>query len=257
MKISIITISYNNEKDIRQTIESVVNQTYNNIEYIIVDGYSKDDTLKIVEKYKINISKIISEPDNGIYDAINKGIKSATGDIVGLIHAGDILDNNYVIEDIAAIFVNDESVEAVYGHGRMFGLNGKVIRTNRSPIFKKSLFRKGYMPSHQGFYMKRSCFERHGYYNLKYKIAADYELLLRYLYVHDLNVKRYDGYVVRFIVGGASTKNVNNIIKANQECVAAWEDNGLKLPKLWFFFKALRKFVQFADAQLYNLKNNK
>lgn len=250
MKISIITISYNNEKEIAQTIESVIKQTYLNIEYIIVDGASNDKTMNVVRKYEKQISKIISEPDKGIYDAINKGLKAATGDVVGLIHAGDELFEDSIIEKIANHF-KENDIEALYGHSKIYSEDGqKIVRVNRSPNYKNNLFRVGWFPSHQSFYAKRELFEKYGYYNLKYKIAADYELLLRFMYIQKIKVNLLDKYIVKFKLGGTSTKSVKNIIKLNKECIAAWNNNGLTIPFFTIPLKLSRKIIQLLKAKL-------
>lgn len=250
MKISIITIAFNNEKEIAQTIESVVNQTYNGIEYIIIDGGSKDGTLDVIKKYQNSIYKVISEPDKGIYDAINKGIKNATGDIIGLIHAGDELYDNNVIEKVVRCF-SESKIDALYGHSKILSEDGsKVVRINKSPEYNESLFRNGWFPSHQSFYAKRELFDKLGLYNLKYRIAADYELLLRFLYIRKVNVKLLDEYIIKFKVGGTSTKSVKNIIKLNKECINAWNDNGIKMPFYTIPLKLLRKIKQIIDAKV-------
>jgi len=250
MKISIITIAFNNEKEITQTIESVINQSFTNIEYIIVDGASTDKTMDVVRKYEKHISKIISEPDKGIYDAINKGIKAATGDVIGLIHAGDELFDNKVVEKIVSCF-NQHEVDAVYGHSKILSQDGtKVVRINKSPDFKKNLFSRGWFPSHQSFYAKSELFEKFGLYNLKYRIAADYELLFRFIYINKINVKLLDEYMVKFKQGGTSTKSIKNILQLNKECVAAWRDNGVKIPFYTIPLKLLRKLEQVFRAEL-------
>lgn len=250
LKVSIISISFNNEAEIENTIKSVINQTYNYIEYIIIDGASKDNTLDIIQKYKNNISVVISEPDKGIYDAINKGIKCATGDIVGLIHAGDELYDNNVIEKVARCF-SESNIDALYGHSKILSEDGtKVVRINKSPEYNESLFRNGWFPSHQSFYAKRELFDKLGLYNLKYRIAADYELLLRFLYIRKVNVKLLDEYLIKFKVGGTSTKSVKNVIKLNKECIDAWNDNGIKIPFYTIPLKLLRKIKQIIDAKV-------
>ena len=249
MQISIITICYNNECDIRPTLESVINQTYLDIEYIIVDGASKDNTLSIVNEYKDKIAKIISEPDNGLYDAINKGIKNATGEIVGLIHAGDRLYDNDVIEKIANHF-KENNIEALYGHSQVTNRENRVVRINQSPPFKKTLFKQGWFPSHQSFYAKRELFQQYGFYKLKYRISADYELLLRFLYFNNVKVSLLDNFIIIFSLGGTSTKSLQNILNLNKECIHAWKDNGATMPIYTIPMKLLRKMPQFIKAKL-------
>jgi glycosyltransferase len=250
MKISIITICFNNEADIRPTLESVVNQTYSDIEYIIVDGASQDNTLAIVNEYKDKIAKIISEPDEGLYDAINKGIRNATGDIVGLIHAGDRLHSNDVITKIARHFETN-NIDAIYGHSKIVNNNDVVIRVNKSPAYNPSLMKWGWTPSHLSFYAKRDLFEKHGYYNLKYKIAADYELLLRFMYFNKINASLLDEFIVRFSLGGTSSKGIKNIIHQSKECYVAWRDNGQTAPFYTISMKLLKKIPQFFRAKKY------
>lgn len=191
MKTSIITISHNNEKDIRPTLESVVKQTYPNIEYIVVDGASNDNTLKIIQEYGSRITKLISEPDKNLYDAINKGIKMASGDVVGLIHAGDRLYNNQVIEIVARHFQESE-IDLSYGHSKIVNQNDTPVRINKSPEYNRSLIRRGWMPSHQSIYVKRDLFEQYGYYRTDLGGAGDYEWFIRYFYANTLRVKRFN-----------------------------------------------------------------
>lgn len=247
MKISVITICYNNENEIISTVRSVINQTYTEIEYIIVDGHSKDKTLERINGFKDKISKIISEPDSGIYDAINKGIKYATGDIVGLIHAGDELYDNNVITKIAHHFSNC-NIDAMYGHSKIYSKDGsRLIRINKSPEYRKNLFRIGWFPSHQSFYAKRELFDRLGYYKKCYSIAGDYELLFRFIYVNKIKVKLLNEFVVKFKYGGEST-NIKNILSQNSECTQAWKDNDLEIPFYTIPLKLLRKINQFILA---------
>lgn len=254
MKISIITICYNNEKDIIPTIESVIHQTYTDIEYIIIDGGSKDSTMKIVEKYKNHISKIISEPDKGIYDAINKGITLATGDIIGLIHAGDFLYNDEVIEKINDHFEMNPEDEAIYGHAIAINSKKKIVRVDKSPQFSKSLFKRGWFLPHESFYAKRYLFEKYGLYNLKYKIAADYELVLRFLYFNNIKVNLLDDYIFYFSIGGTSSKNIKNIIKQNIECIDAWRINEECIPFYTIPLKIIRKIPLFLKGIFYRIK---
>lgn len=251
MKVSIITICFNNEKDIKATIESVVSQTYSNIEYIIIDGSSTDNTLNVIKKFETDISKVISENDDGIYDAINKGIQNSNGDILGLIHAGDELYDTSVIEKIVHHFKNNK-IDALYGHSKIFSENGKkLVRINKSPEYHDKLFSYGWLPSHQSFYAKLNLFKKYGNYNLNYKIAADYELLLRFLLLEKVNVKLLDEYIVKFKLGGASSKSIVNILKQNKECFISWKENGLKIPFYTMGLKLLRKLVQIFSAKIF------
>lgn len=245
MKVSIITISYNNEKDIRGTINSVIDQTYDNIEYIVIDGGSDDKTLDIVEEYKRSISKVVSEPDKGIYDAINKGIKYSTGDIVGLIHAGDRLFDDTVIEDIVKHF-KEHHCDASYGHSLFVDGTDKPVRVNKSPEFKKRLFKRGWMPSHQSVYIKREIFDNLGYYRIDLGGSGDYEFILRYFYFNDLVVKRLDRFVLKFSLGGTSTTGYHRIFKVQNIHAKCWKLNGKKAPFYLIPMKLGRKIPQFS-----------
>lgn len=252
MKISIITICFNNASDIRQTLESVISQTYRNIEYIIVDGASKDNTLEIVNEYKSKISKVISEPDKGLYDAINKGITAATGEVVGLIHAGDKLFDNDVISKIADFYIQNPNIDLSYGNSKIVNSYGEVKRINRSPDFSSRLVKCGWMPSHQSIYAKRELFEKFGYYRLDLGGSADYEFVVRYFYKFQplIKIKRIDEYIVKFSLGGQSTTNYKKRITRSHRNIIkkCWTLNGLTPPigivyKQWF-----RKVKQYIIA---------
>ena len=232
MKISIITICFNNEKDIRATIESVVNQTYDDIEYIIKDGGSKDGTMAIVNEYKDRISKIISCPDKGIYDALNQGIDAATGDIIGFIHAGDRLYALDTIEQIAKFHIEND-VDISYGNSQTVDENGQVVRCNYSPQKPYKLWMDfGWMPSHMSMYAKKSVYIRYGGYRSDMGVAGDYEWFLRNFYKHrkELKIKLLDTFVLYFSLGGASSKDGLNKIQSKQKEMieTCWKVNGLK-----------------------------
>mgnify|MGYP002277844611 CR=1 FL=1 len=258
IKISIVSICYNNESDIRQTIESVINQTYENVEYIVVDGNSTDNTMTIVQEYSEQVNEIISEPDQGRYDAINKGIRSSSGDVVGLIHAGDRLFDENVLSEIGYHF-SKNNIDAMYGHSILVDQNDKPFRVNKSPEFKKSLFKIGWMPSHQSVYIRRNIFEDLGYYRLDLGGSADYEFILRYFYINDLKIKRLDSFIVRFAIGGRSTTNYKKRLWLSQKRhIKAWKINGESPPFYLVPLKLLRKVKQFYLAALYRffIKNN-
>lgn len=257
LKISLITICYNNETDIRSTIESVIAQNHNNIEYIVVDGNSSDNTMGIVNEYSNYIDRIVSEPDKGRYDAINKGIKSATGDVFGLIHAGDRLFDEQVIAKIAQHFIGND-IEAMYGHSVLVNKDDELVRINKSPAFTKSLFEAGWMPSHQSMYLKRNIVEKLGYYRTDFGGSGDYEFVLRYFYFNDLKIKRLDRFILRFTMGGRSTSNYRKRLwKSQKKHIKAWRLLGGTPPFYFIPFKLLRKIKQFYLAGRYRLFNKK
>jgi len=258
MKVSIITICYNNEKDIKQTVESVINQNYKNIEYIIVDGGSEDNTITILSDYEDRITTLISEKDKGLYDAINKGVNNATGDIVGLIHAGDRIDNNDVIKNIVSFF-KISNIDVSYGHSKIVDENDKIIRINKSPKYNKKNVRKGWMPSHQSIYIRRELFSDIGLYNLELHPDSDYEFFLRYFYFNNLKIKLLNEYIVKFSLGGISSKNYSSRFskESKNRVLRSWLINGVKPPAGIFYLKILRKFKQFYLAKKINFSNGK
>lgn len=232
MKISIITVTYNSGLTLVDTIESVLFQSYSDIEYIIIDGLSKDNTIDIINEYEPLFQgrlKWISEKDNGIYDAMNKGIRMATGDIVGIINSDDFYHRKDIIEKIAAIFEQDKLVQAIYGDVRFVNPNdlNKTVRYYSSGKFSPNLFRYGFMPAHPTFFTYREQFEKNGYYKVDYKIAADYELLIRFLYVHRLKSKYIPIDFMKMRTGGVSTASIRSNILLNKEIVRACRENGI------------------------------
>lgn len=246
LKVSVITVCYNSSETIESTIQSVLSQKYTSIEYIIVDGKSTDNTFSIIEKYKSKISKLISEKDNGIYDALNKGLAQATGDIVAILHADDFYTSNEVIADIVKVF-EKEQVDCVYGDLQYVDrLNTSIIKRNWiSGNYKKENFLKGWMPPHPAFFVKRKCYDNYGTFNISFKSAADYELMLRFLYKHNCSVVYLPKVLVKMRVGGKSNISLANRIKANREDKRAWIINDLKPGALTFIRKPLSKVGQF------------
>ena len=231
MLISIITVTYNNESTLSDTIQSVLKQTYPNIEYIIVDGASKDGTVDIIKEYEPQFGgrlKWVSEKDKGIYDAMNKGIKMATGDVVGIINSDDFYHNTDIIAKVAAAF-EDSAVEGVYGDVRFVNPENldRTVRYYASKNFSPKRFRFGFMPAHPTFFTYKRFFEEWGYYQTDYKIAADYELLIRFLYVNKLKTKYLPVAFMKMRTGGASTANVKSNMVLNQEIVRGCKENGI------------------------------
>lgn len=240
MKITIVTPCYNSENTIEKTIISVINQSYNNIEYIVVDGGSLDNTVKIVNKYNKYIDILISEKDDGIYDAINKGINLSSGDIVGILNSDDHFHSEKSLSIIASYF-NSPDIDCVYGNLIYQKENGKVTRKWKSRPYKKGLFSKSWTPAHPTFYCKKQIYEKYGLYNTDYRIAADVELMLRFLEIHQVNSHFIDEVLVNMRVGGISNQGLQSTITITKEMQRAFKENGLKfnMPKylLFKFFK--------------------
>ena len=229
MKISLITVTFNSDRTLCDTIQSVISQHFTNIEYIIVDGSSQDNTIEIIKRYEPLFQgrlKWISEKDNGLYDAMNKGIHMATGDIVGIINSDDFYHRNDVITKVAEAF-NNTDTQAVYGDVRFVNPKklDKTVRYYSSKNFTPHLFRYGFMPAHPTFFTYRKYFEEFGYYKTDYKIAADYELLIRFLYVHQLKSKYLPFDFMKMRTGGTSTASVKSNILLNKEIVRACREN--------------------------------
>lgn len=206
MKVSIITTCYNRETTIREAIESVLIQDYPEIEYIVVDGASKDGTLSVINEYKERIAKIVSEPDHGMYEAINKGIRMATGDVIGLVHSDDMLYDSHVITDIVEAFERSKA-DFIYGNGIFVNFNdtNKLVRNWIGGPYYRWKVRCGWLPLHPTCYIRRNVMLREGLYDESYRIAADSDLLVRYLYKTDLNVKYLKRKIIRMRMGGLST----------------------------------------------------
>lgn len=231
MKISIITVTYNSEKTIRDTILSVLNQSYANIEYIIVDGNSKDNTGKIILEYESKFDgrlKWISEKDKGIYDAMNKGIRMSTGDIIGILNSDDFLTSNDIIYTVNNTF-ELYNPDAIYGDVHFVNdidLN-KTTRYYSSKIFKRGLMRFGFMPAHPSLYMRRECFDKFGLYKTNYKIAADFEFLLRTIYIGKIRTRYIAKDFVTMRTGGASTSGIRSHKLIMKEHLRAFKENNI------------------------------
>lgn len=227
MKISIITATYNSAATIRDTLESVKNQTYTNIEHIIIDGASKDNTLAIVAEYP-HVAKVISEKDKGIYDAMNKGILAATGDVVGLLNSDDFFSTKNTIEKIANTLQNSKK-DSVFADIKFVAADNllKVTRYYSSKKFNPSRFAWGYMPAHPTFYTYKKFYTQLGLYKTDYKICADYEILIRFLHNNHLSYQYIEQDLVTMRAGGVSNTNLKSRLILNQEIVRACRENGI------------------------------
>lgn len=246
MKVSIITASHNSVDTIVDTINSVLTQTYPDIEYIVIDGASSDGTKDIVTSFGQRISRFVSEPDEGLYDAINKGIRIATGEIVGILNSDDFFCNNTVIERVVESFMGNE-IDAVFGDVQFVDTvnTSRVVRYYSSKHFKTARFRFGFMPAHSSFYVKRELFEKLGYYKTDYKIAADYELLIRFLYINKISYKYLEMPFVSMRMGGVSNKSIHSMYTLNKEIAKACRENGIKTNYIFIYSKYFSKLFEF------------
>lgn len=246
MKVSIITVAYNAETTIGATLDSVKSQSYSQIEHIVIDGKSTDGTLDIIDGFLSHITKVVSEKDSGIYDAMNKGLSLASGDVIGFLNADDTFANSETIATIAETFLTS-SFDTVYGDLQYVDLNNssKIIRNWNSGEYSKNKFLKGWMPAHPTFYAKRELFDKFGGFNTLFRISADYELMLRFLFKYGCSSKYIPHVLVKMKMGGESNRSLSNRLKANNEDRKAWAVNGLH-PKFYTrIMKPLRKLNQF------------
>lgn len=246
MKVSIVTVCLNSAETIENTINSVLSQDYREIEYIIVDGGSKDNTLDVINKYKNNIDQVVSEPDNGIYDAMNKGLRLATGEIVGFLNSGDFYVSETVIGQIVKS-IQANNTDCCYGDLEYVAEKnlGETVRRWESPPYQEGLFEKGWHPPHPTFFAKKTVFDKYGGFDLNYDIGADYELMLRFLKKYGVKSCYIPNVLVRMRTGGKSNKNLLQIIKANIECYRAWKRNDLKISPFIILKKPASKLIQY------------
>ncbi|WP_377117056.1 glycosyltransferase family 2 protein [Mucilaginibacter litoreus] len=243
-KITVVTVCFNAEGTIERCIKSVLSQDYPNLEYVIVDGGSTDGTVPIISKYKNRINIFISEPDNGIYDAMNKGIAFSSGEITGMLNADDFLTGENILTVVHETFKKDEPY-IVYGDLDYIDGAGRVIRKWRSGQYKHGMFNYGWMPPHPTFYCKTELFEKLGNYQLVYGTAADYELMLRFMHLHKLPAAYIPMVMVKMAAGGVSNQSISNRLKALKNDLKAMYKNGVFLPPIALLFKPLRKIKQF------------
>lgn len=245
MKISIITATYNSGGTVRDTIESVLTQSYKDIEYIIVDGGSKDNTLDIVNEYKSKIARIVSEPDRGIYDAMNKGYRMATGDVLALINSDDFFIDSMAIEKIMKCFEMNPQTDCVYADLYYVAQDdtSKIVRYWKTG--KQRPFTKGWHPAHPTFYVKRKVYERCGMFDLEFKLAADFELMLRFIEKEKISLVYLSEPLIKMRLGGATNKSLENIRKQNIECMRAFHKNGVSVSCVYYLYRLLPKLKQY------------
>lgn len=245
MKVSIITCCYNSEKTIRDTLNSIAIQDYHNIEHLIIDGGSKDRTLDIVNEFK-HVSKVVSESDKGIYDAMNKGINHSTGDIIGILNSDDFYTNESVIKDIVDLLSHSKA-QSLYADLDYVDVldKTKVIRKWKAGEYHPNKFHYGWMPPHPTYFVRREIYEKYGLFDLRFKSSADYEIMLRFLIKHKISLVYLPEVIVHMRAGGQSNASIKNRLHANREDALAWKHNGLNPYFFTTYLKPLRKIKQF------------
>lgn len=245
-KITIVTVVLNGVETIAQTIESVGQQTHSDVEHIIIDGGSTDGTLDVIDQYRNSIAKLVVEPDEGLYGAMNKGIQLATGDVIGTLNSDDFYANDLVLEKVNRAFEQD-STDACYANLVYVDKQDteKVIRYWQSQNFQPGLFEKGWIPAHPTFFVKREIYEKYGGFDLSYRYQSDFELTLRFLEVHRIRSKFIPEIWVKMRMGGTTNRSVLNVIKGNLESYRACKRHGLNVTPLFFVVKFLSRLPQF------------
>ncbi len=239
-----ITVAFNAENTISHCIQSVIGQTYKNIEYIIIDAVSTDRTIQIIDQYRKHIDIFLSEPDNGIYDAMNKGIKLAHGHIIGMLNADDFFTDASILSAVADVFMQ-QNTNIIYGDLDYINAEGNVIRKWRSGNYFPGMFNWGWMPPHPTFYCKRELFLKLGFYSLEYGTAADYELMVRFMCKNKVNAFYLEKVMVKMSIGGASNKSLSNRVKGLLFDFKAMRNNSVLIPLITLFLKPLRKIIQY------------
>ncbi|MEO8253829.1 MAG: glycosyltransferase family 2 protein [Flavobacterium sp.] len=244
MKISIITVCYNSAVTIEKTILSVAGQSYKNIEYLIVDGNSKDNTIEIIKKHEDKITKWISESDRGLYDAMNKGIAMATGDLIGILNSDDVFNNELVLEQIAAFHKNNE-IDASVGNILQYKEKGKILRLYSSKFWSPEKLRIGFMPPHPSIFLKKELFNKFGNYELGFKIGADYELITRFFLKNNITWKYSGITTTAMLVGGLSSSGSSSYSLITKEIQKALSMNNILFSPIKIKGRFLWKIIGF------------
>ncbi|NIP53056.1 MAG: glycosyltransferase [Phycisphaerae bacterium] len=244
MKVSIITVCFNSAETIEDTINSVLDQDYKDIKYIVVDGGSTDGTLDIINSYRGKIAKVISEPDNGIYEAMNKGIKSSTGDIIATLNSDDVYTERTVVSRIVE-FMRSNGLDAVYGDLVYVDRNraDRITRFWKAGKYKKGAFRYGWILPHPTFFCRKEIFERFGCFNDELQVAADFELMLRFIEKHNIKIGYLPKVIVKMRKGGKANV-LRGIIRGNLEIMRSFRLNDVRLSPWFFFYRPITKILQ-------------
>ena len=244
MKISIITVCYNSAATIEKTFKSLQSQTYKNIEYIVVDGGSKDATLELIKKYETHITKWISKADRGLYDAMNKGIDLSTGDIIGILNSDDIFSDMFVLENIAK-FHQENDIDASIGNITQFNKSGKTVRVYSAKNWAPNKLKIGFMPAHPAIFFKRELFENYGKYRLDFISGADYELIVRFFLTNKITLKYSDITTTAMQIGGISSSGYNSYMLISREIKKALKLNNIKFSYIKVLLRVIWKLNGF------------
>ncbi len=255
MKISIVTAAYNSGKTIADTFEGVLRQSYLDYEYIVVDGCSKDNTIDVIKEYEPRFKgkmRWVSEPDKGIYDAMNKGIKMATGDVVGIINSDDFFTSNEVLESLAKEFGKDSSLDAIYGDIHFVKDEDltKCTRYYSSSYFRPWLLRFGFMPAHPSFYVRKEVYERHGLYDLQFRTSSDFEMMVRLFGKNKIKSKYINMDFVTMRAGGESTAGMEAKKKVNRDIASSLKKHGIFTCQAFQWIRYLWKAVELIYSKL-------
>lgn len=257
LKISLVTVVYNRARTIERTLQSVFAQSYPQIEYIVVDGASTDGTLEIIQQYRSKIACILSEPDKGVYDALNKGICIATGDIIGILHADDIFAHSDILTQVADTFNQNKLIDCIFGDVAFVRDTkpNKIVRYYSSSIFRPARFKLGIMPAHPSFYCYKKYFDELGLYRTDLEITSDFDLLIRFLYKHQLRYLYLPQLMVIMNLGGKSTSGPASTVKINRENRKVLKENGIRSSYLYlyarYFIKIRELFIKKSLPQTY------
>lgn len=246
MKVSIITVTYNSASTVSETLRSVAGQDYSALEHIIIDGASKDNTLEVVQQYP-HVAQLISEPDKGMYDGLNKGIAVASGEIIGILNSDDVLHDSTIISQIVQAFEQNITLESIFADIRFVSPKdrSKTTRYYSSARFHPGQFEWGYMPAHPSFYCKRSVYEQYGNFQIDYTIAADYEWLTRVLFKHRISYQYLPLIAVDMLPGGLSNGTLERRWRLNKEIIRACAENGIKTNMFKLGLKYFRKIFEY------------
>lgn len=245
LRVSIITVVRNRVDSIQSTIQSVLSQDYTNIEYLVIDGNSSDGTIDVINEFSGKINFFLSENDNSIYEALNKGIKHAKGDIIGVLHADDVFSNNSIISNVVDSFNSDLNTSLLYGDADYVNSKNIIVRHYSSKFFRPFMFYFGFQPAHTASFIKKTCYETVGNYREDLKIAGDFDLLLRVVLINKLKYSYLPLTLVNMRIGGISSSGIRSVLRLNQEIIFSLKSNKLFASILLVYSKYIFKIWSF------------